>query len=38
MNSNWERLLNGSFAGVYPHYVIKVESKDRTVDDLHEVC
>lgn len=26
-----------SFAGVYPHYVTKVESKGRTVDELHEV-
>lgn len=26
-----------SFAGVYPHYVKKVETKGRTVDELHEV-
>lgn len=26
-----------SFAGVYPHYVTKVESKGRTKDELHEV-
>jgi hypothetical protein len=25
------------FAGVYPHYVKKVETKGRTVDELHEV-
>lgn len=37
MNSNWERVFNMSFAGVYPHYVTKVESKGRTVDELHEV-
>lgn len=37
MNSNWERVFKMSFAGVYPHYVTKVESKGRTVDELHEV-
>ncbi len=37
MNSNWERVFNMSFAGVYPHYVAKVESKGRTKDELHEV-
>lgn len=37
MNSNWERVFNMSFAGVYPHYVTKVESKGRTKDELHEV-
>lgn len=26
-----------SFAGVYPRYVTKVESKGRTKDELHEV-
>jgi len=26
-----------SFAGVYPHYVAKVEKKGRTVDELHTV-
>lgn len=26
-----------SFAGVYPHYVAKVEKKGRSVADLHEV-
>lgn len=26
-----------SFAGVYPHYVTKVESKGRTKGELHEV-
>ena len=25
------------FAGVYPHYVKKVETKGRTVEELHEV-
>lgn len=37
MNSNWERVYAMSFAGVYPHYVAKVESKGRTKDELHEV-
>ena len=32
-----ERIANMSFAGVYPHYVTKVEKKGRTVDELHEV-
>ena len=26
-----------SFASVYPHYVKKVESKGRTIDELHQV-
>ena len=25
------------FASVYPHYVTKVESKGRTIEELHEV-
>jgi hypothetical protein len=25
------------FGGVYPHYVKKVETKGRTVDELHEI-
>ncbi len=37
MNTNWERVFKMSFAGVYPHYVTKVESKGRTTDELHEV-
>jgi hypothetical protein len=32
-----DRVFNMSFAGVYPHYVTKVESKGRTVDELHQV-
>jgi len=32
-----ERVFNMSFAGVYPHYVTKVEKKGRTVAELHEV-
>ena len=38
MNSkNNERVYKMSFAGVYPHYVTKVEKKGRTVEELHEV-
>lgn len=32
-----ERIATMTFAGVYPHYVAKVEKKGRTVDELHEV-
>jgi len=32
-----ERIANMTFASVYPHYVTKVEKKDRTVDELHKV-
>ncbi|HRD56671.1 MAG TPA: DUF2200 domain-containing protein [Ferruginibacter sp.] len=31
------RIAKMSFASVYPHYVTKVESKGRTIDELHEV-
>lgn len=34
---NNERVFNMSFAGVYPHYVNKVEKKGRTLAELHEV-
>lgn len=34
---NNERVFKMSFAGVYPHYVTKVEKKGRTVDELHQV-
>jgi len=36
-NTNYTRIFKMSFAGVYPHYVKKVESKGRTVAELHEV-
>ena len=36
-NKNNERVFNMSFAGVYPHYVTKVEKKGRTTEELHEV-
>lgn len=31
------RIAEMTFASVYPHYVSKVEKKDRTVEELHEV-
>ncbi len=35
--ANNERVFKMSFASVYPHYVIKVERKGRTVEELHTV-
>ncbi|WP_417387072.1 DUF2200 domain-containing protein [Gimesia sp.] len=32
-----ERMANMTFASVYPHYVTKVEKKDRTKEELHQV-
>jgi hypothetical protein len=32
-----ERVFNMSFAGVYPHYVKKVETKGRTKEELDQV-
>lgn len=32
-----ERIANMTFASVYPHYVTKVEKKDRTKEELHQV-
>lgn len=32
-----ERVASMKFASVYPHYVNKVEKKDRTEEELHEV-
>jgi hypothetical protein len=37
MNANYERVFAMSFAGVYPHYVKKVETKSRTKDELDQV-
>ena len=31
------RMENMTFASVYPHYIIKVESKGRTKEELHQV-
>ncbi|MBK1898035.1 DUF2200 domain-containing protein [Chryseobacterium paridis] len=36
-NTNYERVYNMSFAGVYPHYITKVEKKGRTKDEVHEI-
>jgi hypothetical protein len=32
-----ERIAKMTFASVYPHYVTKVQSKGRTVEELHQV-
>lgn len=32
-----ERMAKMTFASVYPHYITKVEKKDRTKEELHEV-
>lgn len=32
-----ERVANMTFASVYPHYVTKVEKKNRTKEELHTV-
>jgi len=32
-----ERIAKMSFASVYPHYVNKVEKKNRTKEELHQV-
>lgn len=32
-----ERMAKMTFASVYPHYVAKVERKDRTQEELHQV-
>ena len=32
-----ERMAKLTFASVYPHYVTKVEKKDRTKEELHQV-
>lgn len=32
-----ERIAKMVFASVYPHYVKKVETKGRTIDELHQV-
>jgi hypothetical protein len=32
-----KRMATMTFASVYPHYVKKIESKGRTVDELHQV-
>lgn len=37
MNNNNTRVFKMSFAGVYPHYIAKVEKKGRTKVELDEV-
>jgi hypothetical protein len=32
-----DKIAKMSFAGVYPHYVAKVEKKGRTVAELHQI-
>lgn len=32
-----ERMAKMTFASVYPHYIAKVESKGRTIEELHQV-
>ena len=32
-----ERVANLTFAGVYPHYVTKIEKKGRSIEELHQV-
>ncbi|HEU4790956.1 MAG TPA: DUF2200 domain-containing protein [Flavobacterium sp.] len=32
-----ERIAKMTFASVYPHYLAKVEKKDRTKEELHQV-
>ena len=32
-----ERIAKMTFASVYPHYITKVEKKDRTIHELHQV-
>lgn len=32
-----ERMAKMNFAAVYPHYIYKIKSKGRTIDELHQV-
>lgn len=36
-NKQDERIANMTFASVYPHYLAKVEKKERTKKELHQV-
>ena len=36
-NEHNERIAKMTFASVYPHYVTKVEKKNRTKVELHQV-
>ena len=35
--SHDEKIAAMTFSSVYPHYVVKVEKKGRTIDELHQV-
>jgi len=37
INNQNERIAKMTFASVYPHYVVKVEKKGRTKEELHQV-
>lgn len=37
MKDQNERVASMTFSSVYPHYVVKVEKKGRTVEELHKV-
>ena len=32
-----ERIAKMTFSSVYPHYITKLQSKGRTIDELHQV-
>lgn len=32
-----ERIANMTFSSVYPHYITKIESKGRTIEEFHQV-
>ncbi|MBK7870137.1 MAG: DUF2200 domain-containing protein [Saprospiraceae bacterium] len=36
-NTHHQRIAKMTFASVYPHYITKVESKGRTIEELHQV-
>lgn len=36
-NTQDERIAKMTFASVYPHYLVKVEKKGRTKEELHQV-
>ena len=36
-NNHDERIARMTFASIYPHYVVKVEKKGRTKEELHQV-
>lgn len=36
-NDHDERIAKLTFSSVYPHYLAKVEKKDRTKEELHQV-